>query len=142
VFDDRAEIWRARFASSNAAQFVVVAEDDGLLDGFACVYGADDPEWGSLLDNLHVRSERWRRGIGRELMRLAATWTAQRYPGGLYLWVLEKNDAARRFYERLGGRDIEAAAFEAPGGGQIDSRRYWWPHAAALAAKPGRVSQK
>ena len=52
---------------------------------------------------------------------------------GFYLWVLEVNTPARRFYERLGARNAESATSEPPGGGTIVGLRYVWP-------TPGRSS--
>ena len=56
-------------------------------------------EW---LDGLYVLPEWWSRGVGRALHdevleRLRADGCAR-----CHLWVLEHNDRARRFYERLG----------------------------------------
>jgi GNAT superfamily N-acetyltransferase len=74
---------------------VLVAEQDGAAVGVA----GSRADW---LDGLYVLPESWGRGAGRELHdevldRLRAGGSAR-----CHLWVLEHNERARRFYERLG----------------------------------------
>ncbi len=127
VVQDRLDTWRERFSTSSRDQFVVLAEEDGRLVGFACAYGREDAEWGTLLDNLHVVPERHGRGTGAGLVTRIGAWCRAEHPDdGLYLWVLDQNDKARGFYSRMGARDCGGAQFVAPGGGLIDSRRYAW----------------
>jgi GNAT superfamily N-acetyltransferase len=127
VAQDRLDTWRERFSPPAHNQFVVLAEEERRLVGFACAYGREDGEWGTLLDNLHVVPEAQGRGTGARLVTRVAEWCRANYPEcGLYLWVLEENDKAQRFYARMGARDCGAAQFVPPGGGQIDSRRYAW----------------
>ena len=77
---------------------VLVAELDGAAAGVAGCRA----EW---LDGLYVRHEHWGIGLGRKLHdevldRLRAGGSTR-----CHLWVLEHNDRARRFYERLGWRE-------------------------------------
>lgn len=69
---------------------VWVCEEGGIL-GFAAL-GED------VLEHLYVRPEAQGRGIGSELLALAK----ERRPGGFRLWVFQKNERARRLYERHG----------------------------------------
>ena len=86
-----------------------------------------DEAWGSLLDNIHVRREYQRRGVGAALVAEVAAWCRANYADcGLYLWVLEQNRPAQRFYQRLGASDHGGEISEPPRGGQIDGRRYAW----------------
>ena len=124
---DRSRVWAARMAEPRPGQHVVLAEDDGVLAGFACAFGREDDRWGTLLDNLHVNPDLHRHGLGRQLVAAIAGWTAANYPGdGLYLWVLEKNDRARRFYAALGGTDVETRESAAPDGGLVTAHRIVW----------------
>jgi GNAT superfamily N-acetyltransferase len=135
VFDERAEVWRERLCEPRSSQFVLIAEDAAQIAGFACAYGGDDPQWGTLLDNLHVRRALQRQGLGARLVCRVGVWCRAEYPDcGLYLWVLEQNDRARAFYERMGARDRGGARFDAPGGGEIQSRRCAWSTLAEVAA--------
>ena len=107
----------------------MVAVDGDVLVGFACAYGADDERWGTLLDNLHVRTDLHRSGIGRDLVREVARWCGERHPDdGLYLWVLGQNENARAFYERLGGVDVGGEVRVPAVGGEreIEIRRIAW----------------
>jgi GNAT superfamily N-acetyltransferase len=128
VVEDRLKVWRERFAVPAAHQFVIVGEEAGRVIGLACCFGADDKHWGTLLDNLHVHRDRHREGLGRSLLAAVAARCLADYPdAGLYLWVLEQNARARRFYEALGATDEEGLVWDMPGGGRAPSRRYAWP---------------
>jgi GNAT superfamily N-acetyltransferase len=132
VFDDRLRLWRDRLIAPEANQHTIVAEEDALL-GFACAFGDRDPQWGTLLDNIHVDPMRKRSGVGTQLIREIAAWTLDAAPSsGLYLWVLEANAPARRFYERLGATNVERTTSNPPGAGTVVSFRYAWPDPATL----------
>jgi ribosomal protein S18 acetylase RimI-like enzyme len=132
---ERLRVWRERLETPADGQFVQLALAATGLAGFVCAYGDHDPRWGSLIDNLHVASAAKRRGIGAALMRQAGTWLEPLHPEvGVYLFVLEVNAPARRFYERLGGRNAGVATMETHGGAIVRSCRYVWPGPATLAA--------
>jgi GNAT superfamily N-acetyltransferase len=127
VFEDRARVWQERLSSPPPNQHVVLAEDGDALVGFVCAYGADDEQWGTLVDNLHVRPDRHGQGIGKRLLAEVAGWCQTEHTGsGLYLWVLEQNSRARRFYESLGAKDVETKSSAPPGGGTTFPHRYVW----------------
>jgi len=132
---ERLRVWRDRLDRPPRNQFVQLAVDGAELAGFVCAYGDHEPEWGSLVDNLHVAKAAKRTGIGASLMTQAGTWLARSYPDlGVYLWVLEVNAPARRFYERLGARNAGVSVMETHGGAVVRSCRYTWPRAALLSA--------
>lgn len=131
---ERLRVWRERLERAPGNQLVRLAVDGSDLVGFVCAYGAHHPEWGSFIDNVHVVRAFKRNGIGASLMRLAGVWLAARYADlEVYLWVLEVNTAARRFYERLGARNAGASTMETHGGAVVRSCRYTWPRAGLLA---------
>lgn len=132
-------MWRERLDRPPGNQFVQLAVDGANLVGFVCAYGAHDPEWGSLVDNLHVAAAHKRSGIGSSLMRQAGAWLAQRYPDlGVYLLVLEVNSSARQFYERLGAQNASISITETHGGALVRSCRYTWLRAELLSAASAR----
>lgn len=132
---ERLRVWRQRLDEPPANQLVQVAVEDGELLGFVCAYGDHEPRWGSLIDNLHVAKAAKRTGIGAALMRGAGAWLARSNPGReVYLWVLEVNTPARRFYERLGARNAGVSVMETHGGAVVRSCRYTWPSPERLAA--------
>jgi GNAT superfamily N-acetyltransferase len=136
VFGDRLSVWRGRLTSPATNQHTIVAEDgSGAIAGFACAFGDDDPQWGTLLDNIHVDPVRKRAGIGTRLLGEVGRLVSRHYPSsGLYLWVLEGNVSARRFYERWGAQNAGAQEFEPAGGGKVTSLRYVWPDLTTLRA--------
>jgi GNAT superfamily N-acetyltransferase len=72
---------------------VWVAEEDGRIVGFMAL----GEGW---LDHIYVDPEQQNRGTGTALLTLAM----QRRPNGLQLWAFQKNEGARRLYERHGFR--------------------------------------
>lgn len=135
LLEERLGVWRARLDSPSADQFVLVAVDGASLLGFVCAYGAYDPEWGSLIDNLHVAHASKRGGVGSSLMTQAGGWLASGYTDlGVYLWVWEPNSSARRFYETLGARNAGVSLIDTHGGGTSYCCRYVWPRPELLSA--------
>jgi GNAT superfamily N-acetyltransferase len=125
VYEDRARVWQERMSSPPRNQHVILAEDGDTL--VVCAYGADDERWGTLVDNLHVRPDRHGQGISKQLLASVASWCRAEYVGaGLYLWVLEQNSRARRFYESLGAKDVETKSSAPPGGGATSAHCYVW----------------
>jgi len=76
-FLERAELW--------------VFEEQGRILGFAGVSGGE-------LTHLYTDPPAQKRGVGRTLLDHVKTFQ----PDGLELWVFQKNEGARRFYERHG----------------------------------------
>jgi GNAT superfamily N-acetyltransferase len=142
VVGDRLRVWEERLSTPVSNQLVVLAEENDRLIGFACAYGRHDEKWGSLLDNLHVRPEHHGRGVGAELVAEVAAWCRANYADcGLYLWVLEQNRGAQRFYQRLGASDQGGEISVPPGGGQIHGRRYVWKAVPEIPRPRGIVGQ-
>lgn len=134
LLGERLRVWSERLEHPSVDQLAQLAVEGANLVGFVCAYGAHDPQWGSLIDNLHVAAAAMRRGVGSTLMRLAGVWLARRYPDlGVYLLVLEDNSPARRFYEQLGGQSAGVSTMETHGGAMVRSCRYVWPRPQALA---------
>jgi GNAT superfamily N-acetyltransferase len=109
-------MWTERLAAPTHTR-TILAEHDGELVGLAHTFLDNDPRWGALVDNLHVRHTLKRQGIGTQLLALTAEavlqWSSL---SGLYLWVLEQNSAAQAFYSVRGGESVERDDVPAPGG--------------------------
>jgi ribosomal protein S18 acetylase RimI-like enzyme len=134
---DRRTVWAERLTDPSVDQRTIVAEIDGGLVGFVHLICDDDPEWGTLIDNLHVIHDRKGQGIGTVLMTAAAQALLDARPASprIYLWVLEQNTAAQAFYEARGGERVGHGIVEPPGGGPTSIKfRYAWPDAATLVA--------
>ncbi|UQN09177.1 GNAT family N-acetyltransferase [Deinococcus sp. QL22] len=128
ILTDRTRLWTSRLQQPDQRQNVTVAELDGSLVGFSCIYSNDHPHWGTLLDNLHVQPTLKGTGIGAALLRkVARDCRAQSPASSLYLWVLDANHDARNFYEHQGGRCADEEVWSPPGGGKVKRLRYIWP---------------
>jgi predicted ester cyclase/ribosomal protein S18 acetylase RimI-like enzyme len=128
VFEDRRSVWNAKLGAVDpCSTLVLLAARDGEPAGFVCAILDEDPAWGTLLDNLHVLS-RWQgQGLGKKLMIEAARWASSSRPGTpLHLWVIENNQEARSFYEKLAGKPLDRKVWTAPDGTTLDLVRYAW----------------
>jgi ribosomal protein S18 acetylase RimI-like enzyme len=135
VAGDRRQVWASRLGDPIDSEFGYIAEAAGGAVGFVFLCGRTDDMWGTLVDNLHVLPGLKGRGIGRRLLEAAAHETARRYPGErVHLFVFEANHSARRFYASVGGREVERAAVEPPGGGSQVHLRVVWDDADRLLA--------
>jgi len=130
---ERLEAWQQKFSTQAAKpMFVLVTETKEQLEGFACVFPDQDPRWGSYLDNLHVAPHLTSRGIGRQLLSEAARRVLSNVRRGLYLWALERNHGACRFYERAGAIAAGSEEHLMPDGQRMIALRYHWPDPAIL----------
>ncbi|WP_157256037.1 GNAT family N-acetyltransferase [Pelomonas sp. Root1217] len=134
VFAERQAVWRERLQLSPAvAAFGIVAEEDsGRMIGFAYVLPGHDPVCGTLVDNLHVHPELKGGGIGRLLLRavIAELGPARTQP--LYLWVLDQNEPAKRFYSRMGAEFIDPGMTPPFGGVCLPEWRCIWRDPSVL----------
>jgi ribosomal protein S18 acetylase RimI-like enzyme len=139
VVADRQEVWRSRLAQPEQCQFTVVARRGDDVLGFAHIILDEDPRWGSLLENLHVRSALKRNGIGSRLLSESARrLTRVRPEGSLHLWVLDQNTAAQAFYDARGGERVETQLRGPfPGGGTAPGHRYHWSDPHRLVVRSG-----
>jgi GNAT superfamily N-acetyltransferase len=131
---DRLAAWEERFSAMPPnPMFVMVAEEGTQLAGFACVFPDEDAVFGSFLDNLHVAPQFTGRGIGRQLLsEAAACLLTSGSQAGLYLWVLEQNHGARRFYERAGGILADSVVSLMPDGQHVVALRCRWTGLSSL----------
>jgi len=103
----RRVFWQDKFANPAENQFVLLAEINGQLAGFALASTSGNPQFGTLAEIklLYVDSQFARQGIGRCLL----TEIAQRLKNcgftGVGLGVVEGNDPAIGFYSALGGKE-------------------------------------
>jgi GNAT superfamily N-acetyltransferase len=137
VVANRRELWSARFSEMDRKdQLILVGEEHGEVQGFACAFLDADPEWGTLLDNLHVLPALKGRGLGRQLISAVAENIRRHglHPM-LHLWVYEQNVQARVFYERLGGIVSDCVGEAAPDGSQVNVLRYGWRELSLLVKR-------
>ena len=81
---------------------VWIAEEDGRPLGFLAIDHSQRNGW-DVLEKLYVDPEAQNRGVGTALLDQAKALR----PDGFVLWVFQKNEGARRFYERHGFRLVK-----------------------------------
>lgn len=124
---EREEVWKNRLLDPYPDQFVLVAEQDGEICGFAYAIRDVNVQFGALLDNLHVSALAQGLGIGKQLTGLVAQEVLKGHPTAkMYLWVLKSNMRAIRFYERLGGVNFETVAGNDIGDREVLKCRIIW----------------
>ncbi|MGC2421047.1 MAG: N-acetyltransferase family protein [Candidatus Acidiferrales bacterium] len=131
---ERIAAWQERFSKNfQTPMFVLIAELAGETTGFACVFPEEDPVYGSFLDNLHVVPRLTGQGIGKKLLSAAAQrLVTNGSRAGLYLWVIEQNQRARRFYEKAGAEVVGTNPISMPDGQRISAARCYWPRPESL----------
>jgi len=131
---ERSEVWESRLENPKSNQYVIVAESDGEIVGFGCVYSGENPEWGAYLDNLHISKSYQSKGIGKLLMVEIAQWCFKQEPEkGMCLLVNQDNAKAQGFYKKLGARNARTGIWNAPDGSIVPT--YWlvWDNLNKLA---------
>jgi GNAT superfamily N-acetyltransferase len=139
VLADRLAVWTDRLTRQREERRTIVAEQDGVVIGFAHAVLDDDVTWGALLDNLHVAHTQKRRGVGRRLMAETAAAVLEQTPSArVYLWVLEQNKSAQAFYLALGATYVGRGLARPPGddparlSGAPVKLRYAWADPSVL----------
>ena len=101
----RGKYWE-QYLSEDArpGETVLVAEEDGVVVGFASVGPSRDEDANGKgeVRAIYLLAERWGRGIGRALLDAALNTQRQAGYTQATLWVLETNARARQFYEAGG----------------------------------------
>lgn len=125
---ERLAVWQERLRVVRPDMLLELARTEDQTVGFSCVFLDNHAKFGHLLDNLHVRPGYYGRGIGetlilRSMKRVAALRGAE---APYFLWVLETNERAIQFYERLGGRPGVRELHHFPGGNEVWAISYHW----------------
>ena len=76
-----------------------------------------------MLDHIYVHPDAQNLGLGSLLLGTVKA----RLPGGFQLWVFQKNDGARRFYERRGFRLVKLTDGEGNMEREPDALYEWTP---------------
>lgn len=93
--------WNSKFTDLPGS-FVIT--DGETIVGHSCARPAADEKmsgWGEVW-TLYVLPEYWGMGYGRALLENSVSWLNEQGFERAYLWVLESNVRARRFYEHCG----------------------------------------
>lgn len=129
---ERRAVWAERLARADIGHGWI-AEADGDPVGFVYVRHERDAPWGVHIDNLHVVVAHQGLGVGRRLLHTVGQWGSAHAAGeGVHLWVIAANHAARGFYARVGGAEVEVTDRAAGDGTTLPEYRVAWPSPAAL----------
>lgn len=121
--------WQGILARSDGG-CVFVAEDEGGIFGFASGWPREDfsrglREYVGELNTIYVLRSRQGAHAGRRLIAAVAKYFVGTGIGSMLLWVFTENNAARQFYESLGGILVAEDAFEI-GGVWVIEVAYGW----------------
>jgi ribosomal protein S18 acetylase RimI-like enzyme len=97
------------------------SEENGRVVGYAALSR-------HMLEHLYVHPQAQGKGVGTELLTLAK----RRRPAGFRLWVFQRNEGARRFYEGHGLRLVELTDGSANEEREPDALYEWRPAAASI----------
>ena len=120
--DDEVRDWMARVVVERLETWV--ADAGGEVVGLMTLHEG----W---IDQLYVRPDCQRRGLGRWFVELAK----ERSPGGLQLWCFQVNGPARRFYEANGFIAAELTDGAGNEEREPDIRYEWRPGNVAAATR-------
>jgi GNAT superfamily N-acetyltransferase len=125
--ENRAEVWQRVLTERTQTHFIFVAENLDRIVGF-CACG---PEVSGRLDypnevyTLYVLADMHGHGAGRALLIHAFDQFKDRGAEKVMLWVLRENEAARGFYEHMGGVEFDQKQ-EMFAGISTDQIAYGW----------------
>ncbi len=135
LVDNRLAHWWGIPDRMTATDRLLIAERRGSPVGFIAGWSSTalgcDQGFDLFIDNLHVRPELRGQGIGLQLMRELAAGRRGAARTRAYLWLVDGNHAAYRFYARLGGRDADHREKQF-GDAMVGELRIVWSDYAAL----------
>lgn len=134
---DRTVMWEGILTQSPPATSVFVVDRDDEIAAFGACGRQRDVDlaakgYGGEVSAIYVLASAQGRGVGTALMRVMAAALTEQGLAGMSLWVLRENAAARRFYDRLGGKVLGEKAERRPFG-EIVEVTYGWPDLKPLA---------
>jgi GNAT superfamily N-acetyltransferase len=118
---------RYTFGSNDShAPVTIVAEDEGIICGFATTARARDantPDYGELCA-LYVDPDWWRRGIGALLISAARAQLLSKGFERAYLWLLRDNFRGDHFYRKDGWATDGVTRMDTVWGLSVEEVRY------------------
>lgn len=126
---ERAASWERWLREPPPGETTLVVEDAGEVVGFAHVgpdREGDDPAVGELWA-INLDPDRWRKGLGRELLEAASVELRRCGYREAVLWVIDENERARGFYEANGWLFDDATKGREIAGATVTEVRYRRP---------------
>ena len=95
-------LWTPLLLDSSRAGYVLKVDDDFIAaSSIAPAREEKMSGWGELI-SIYVLPQYFNQGYGKKLLEFVVGKLRKRGYDNIYLWVLEENQGARRFYERNG----------------------------------------
>ncbi|WFU85093.1 GNAT family N-acetyltransferase [Bradyrhizobium sp. CIAT3101] len=127
--DNRARRWGGIFDRMAPRDRLLIATREnsaaGFISGWTTPATDCEPGFDLHVDNLHVRPDLRGQGLGVAMMQSLSRRQTADGSVRAYLWVLDGNEPAHRFYARLGGRVSDWRQIEL-GGTMIGETRIVW----------------
>ena len=127
-YDESERLWQDVIATGGGCVFV--AEDGGRVFGFASGgprerFSQELREYEGELHTVYVLPYHNGTGAGRRLVGAVARHLTEQRVNSMLLWVFTDNQAARGFYESLGGVPIAEDGFELAGAWLAETAYGW-----------------
>lgn len=133
--------WQQALAGRRAGDLTLILDDPpfegpgGVIPaGFLAARIPGGEGFGAYIDNLHVRPDLRGRRLGSVLLAAGAERMMLAGAADAFLWLFDGNDAAGRFYQRLGGT-IADRGFDDFLGGRLPHTRIVFADLPALAQR-------
>ena len=88
----------------------IVAADANRIQGYAWLEAAADEPADCEIIALYVRYSGRNNGIGKLLFEYAIEYFREAGKKKMIVWCLKENDEARKFYEKMGGREYQTGS--------------------------------
>jgi GNAT superfamily N-acetyltransferase len=133
-YDEQRARWERQLRATDGRFTYVLQDENGKVVGFASggPVRTDDPGYAGELYAIYVLDAHQGTGWGRQLVAQVAGRLAQMGMTSMLLWTFRDNPA-RGFYERLGGRYLREQPLDIDGV-PIMEVAYGWPDTAPLRA--------
>jgi ribosomal protein S18 acetylase RimI-like enzyme len=125
VFQERRAFWQAALGEPKTGDLTIVSTLATGLTGFVSVVREGEPGFGAVIENLHVRPHLCGGGLGRRLLSAAVERLVAAGVTSVCLRVFDANEAAIRFYQRLGGTPDSQGVDDFAGAQAPDTRIVW-----------------
>jgi ribosomal protein S18 acetylase RimI-like enzyme len=103
TYEEQEQDWNSVFASNGKNVIVVVEIDKVVGYAWAQMGQGELTQYDAELASMHLLPNYRGLGIGQKLFVAMMNELDQRGVQSMFLWALEKNVSAHRFYEKLGG---------------------------------------
>ncbi len=136
LYETKLKHWSEIWTDWGQGDQILLIEVDGSPRGFVAAWTRTErgcePPFDLYINNLHIDPD-WRgHRLGDRLLSALALTMAGHAPVRTFLWVLDGNDPARRFYARLGGRMTDHQ-IKPIGGVDLGEARFVWDDFRTLA---------